>query len=113
MKVVGWRAYYEGRRVYDSHYTTWADLPADGFVEAYLYKEGGYREQMAGMDHYFYVADTDVYGYSNDAVDEIESRYPGADIKKGKWVSSEEMAEIQETAKDFLWWKPDPFNRDR
>ncbi len=99
MKVIGWHAWYADGSQYDSKDLTWCDLPDDGVVVIYLYKEGGYRESMCGFDHYFKAGN--VYGFNNDSIKEIKKRYPGASVKKGKWVSHEDMERIQQDALEY------------
>lgn len=104
MDVVGWRAWYRGGRVYDSKTTAWADLPDDGVIQIYLFMDERdktsrmpYRRGMACSDYYWYVPGEDVYGSCNaDEMlpTEIIRRYPGALIKKGRWVSEQEYADV-------------------
>ena len=100
MNVVGWRAWYLGGRAFDSKTNTWADLPDDGVIQIYLFMDTRdqttrlpYRRGMAGSDFYWHVAGEGVYGCcdaSEMKPDEILKRYPGALIKRGRWVSQEE-----------------------
>ena len=106
MKVVGWRVWVDGEGIYDSHNNTWDSVPSDGIIEMVTYKEGGYREMFSGHDHYFHAPHSKgtIYGCNNDSMDEIKRRYPGAVIKKGKWIPSEEMAKIQkDIAINYRW----------
>lgn len=100
MKVIGWRAWYAGGRKYSSKSSTWEELPKDGVIQIYLFMDERnkssrmpYRRGMAGSDYYWHVPGEDVYGACNAdemGPNEILLRYPGALIKKGKWVSEQE-----------------------
>jgi len=104
LRVMGWRAWYVGGRVYDSKTTAWADLPDDGVIQVYLYMDTRdatsrmpYRRGMAGSDYYWYVPGEDVYGCcdaSEMTPDVIAKRYTGALIKCGRWVSQEEYDSV-------------------
>ena len=108
MNVTGWRAWYVGGRVYDSKTTAWADLPDDGVIQIYLYMDRRdktsrmpYRRGMAGSDYYWHVPGESVYGCcdaSEMTPGQIAERYPGALIKRGRWVSQKEYdAAIKES----------------
>lgn len=113
MKLMGWVVWDELNQVFDSRQHTWADVPNDGILEMILYKEGGYREMLGGLDYYFKAdhRDGDIYASTNDLPAIIESRYTNPIIKRGKWVPTETFTRIQQESKDFLWWPIDPFNR--
>lgn len=105
MKVIGWRVWIDSNRIYDSREHTWKDVLNDGIILMYTYKAGGYREGFSGHDHYFQAPHPEgvIYGCNDDSTEEIEIRYPGAVIKKGKWVPSEVMARIQKEAIEYKW----------
>ena len=83
------RAWYDDGSVYDSKTVAWADLPADGFLIRIIYDATGIgKEIQMGMDFYYEAPHESgdwVLGSGNDR-DDIETRYPGAVIKLGKWA---------------------------
>ena len=64
-----------------------------------------HREGMCGIDHYFMAPHHSgtTYGSNNDTKEEIESRYPGALVKRGKWVPSSVFKKIQMEAMLYVW----------
>ena len=108
MKVIGWRVWVDGGKVYDSRHNTWDSVPFDGIIQMVTYKESNYREMFSGHDYYFHAPHPKgtIYGCNNDSLEEIEKRYPGAIIKRGKWVPPEEMARIQKEATEYKWQLP-------
>lgn len=99
MALVGWRAYFADGARYDSRGTAPEELPTDGVLGIVKYKpertRAGkpYREILSGYDHYFWWRG-EWFGNS-DPSDEIERRYPGALILRGKWVTNAEMKRVQ------------------
>ena len=96
MKTIGWIIYVDdGSKIVvcRSDQTSWEKLPLDGWVECMIYKEGCYRESLMGYDHYFKAPhrDGDIYASSNDTIEEIQARYPGAVVRRGKWVPNETL----------------------
>lgn len=101
IQIFGWRAWYTEGRVFVSREIAWADLPDDGFLALTLYYNvaapDGYplARTLSGSDWYF--KQGDIYGSSMDGGDkadteaEIEERYPGASVKRGKWTTDAEM----------------------
>lgn len=106
MKVIGWRVWIDGEGIYDSHNYTWEAVPSDGVVEMFIYKEGGYGEGFSGHDHYFHAPHLEgiIYGCNDDSIEEIQRRYPGAIVKKGKWVPPDVFAKIQKDLKLHYRW---------
>lgn len=108
--VIGWLAVYAGGSVYTSEDGPWETLPEDGILGVVLCENtrteaGAYTRQiLSGNDHYFHVP-PDVWGSSDDPADEIRRRYPGAWVKRGKWVSAAEFARAQEwlAGERFTW----------
>lgn len=100
----GWRLYYTEDRAYSSADTEWVACPDDGVLALVLYydayTDGGvqYRKVLTGDDHYFHVPGTDLYGCNNDSIPEIEARYPGAVVKRGKWTTHAEMTRVEQRA---------------
>lgn len=94
-----WRAYYSGGRRYTSREHAPEDLPRDGVLGIVKYLDrrtrGGvqYRQILSGDDHYFWWRGE--WFCNNDPPDEIERRFPGAMILRGKWTLSGEMDRVQ------------------
>ena len=121
MKILGWRAWVdtpEGVVNYDSKDDKWEDMPDDGVIFIMLYKDDGdgleenlnghrytHREGMCGIDFYFKAPHHSgtTYGSNNDTKEEIESRYPGAIVKRGKWVPASVFDKIQMEAMTYVW----------
>lgn len=105
MKVLGWRFYIDGGFVFDSRNNNWNEVSSDGVIIGYLYKEQGYKEEMCGSDRYFQAPHSEgiIYGHSNDSEQEIKKRYPGAVVKRGKWVPPEVFSRIQKEAVEYQW----------
>ena len=116
-EVVAWRAWYADGGVYQSEEMDWSDLPNDGVVYVTLfYKETtpdgqATRRFMVGEWYFRWVAldDSVVYGHTtcsklpngelvSESVESILERYPGAEVKRGKWVSDEMMERIHQEA---------------
>lgn len=122
MRILGWAAWFDtssGVEVFSSKDTAWEDLPDDGVIYIMLYKDEGdgqeanlnadrytHREGMCGIDQYFMAphhSGFPVYGSNNDTKEEIESRYPGAIIKRGKWVPAEVFRRVDMEAMKYVW----------
>ncbi len=119
IRTLGWVAWVDtvtGIVRFSSKETPWVDVPDDGIVYKMLYKvvdDGtnrqlnppNSREEMIGVDHYFEAPHRDgtIYGSSNESIEVIEARYPGAVVKKGKWVPSETFFDVQKLATDYVW----------
>jgi hypothetical protein len=103
--LIGWRIWY-AHESYNSKDNEWATLPTDGVVCLMKYgsetTSQGYpqREILDGLDHYFRQESEDgiILGASNDSVERIEERYPGAEIKYGKWVPDNLYYSIKDEA---------------
>lgn len=103
--VVGWRCWYTDDRHFNSEQDEWGELPDDGVLCVKLYYdefadngETRYTLLLDGHDHYFHVPETDLFGSSNDPVEEIHERYPGAIVKRGKWAPAEEFYSTKDRA---------------
>ena len=89
-----WRAYYtEGCR-FDSDGYRWRDLPDDGVLGIKLWLDDG-QQCIYGFDWYFHIPDTGLFAGNDDAPDEILARYPGAILKRGQWIPSDEWRQIK------------------
>lgn len=106
MNVEGWRAYYTDGRAFDSATHDWVDLPDDGLLVLVIYYDrwsgdGTVQQRMTldGDDHYFHVPGTELFGCNNDPIEEIERRFPGAVVKRGKWTEATEFYYTKERAR--------------
>ena len=108
MKEIGWRVWVDGGLIFDSREHTWEDVPGDGIIEMYVYKEGDYRESLCGHTYYYIAPHLEgfIYDSDNDPPDKIKKRYPGAIVKRGKRVPSEVMFRIQKEAAEYKWQLP-------
>ena len=104
-ELFAWRIWYTDDRHYNSEYHEWNEIPDDGVLclKLYYHDTAGdsgirYTLLLDGDDHYFHVPDTNLFGSSNDPVEEIRERYPGAVIKRGKWTTAEEFYETKQSA---------------
>ena len=105
MKIIGWRAWFVGGRKFDSAHTTWEALPDDGAILILLYHDERARNRlpkrrtMVGCDYYF--KQGEIYGHGDHPLKDVIQRYPGAQIKRGKWTTDEEYTNIiNEASKD-------------
>lgn len=106
-KVIAWKAWYTENRVFCSCDVTWSDLPDDGMLCVKIYFAGVYADNkhlsriMMGDDWYWKVGDIYAHG-SNTTVDEINQRYPEAEIKRGKWTTDEIMQKVINTMNEDI-----------
>jgi len=119
MRILGWAAWVDtetGTEIYSSKDMEWEDLPDDGIIFIMLYKDTGdgqesnisyptYTESLAGNDYYWKAPHHSgtIYGSGNDSLAEIKARYPGADIKRGKWVPHSLFEEVSLEALKYVW----------
>ena len=103
MHVIAWRAWYAGGASYCSSGTSWDELPDDGVLGVVTIfskraPNGARLKRMIdGRDWYWRAPGLDgepIYGFSDDDPDEIRDRYPGAELKRGKWTSDPEMSRV-------------------
>ena len=106
-KIIGFRAWYENDRIFDSKNTEWGDLPNDGLIVVMLYESrrlkgdnGHYRIRMANSSFYW-VVPPNILDVFHDDEDPTE-RYPGAIIKLGKWVPHEEYEAVVDSSMNSL-----------
>lgn len=94
MAVARWRAWYTENRVFDGQgFADWAELPDDGVLSVMLWFADGTRRVEQGNDHYWATPEG-IYAHSDDPLDEIERRYPGASVKRGKWTTDAQMQRV-------------------
>jgi hypothetical protein len=95
-RLLGWRAFYDGGRVFDSRETEWKDMPYDGVQVIVAYLERGERI-ISGHDYYFKLGN--LIGGNSDSLSTIRKRYPGASVKRGRWVSDEDHNRFEQEAR--------------
>jgi hypothetical protein len=94
LAVARWRAWYTEGRIFDGEgFEDWQALPDDGVLTVMLWFANGTRRIEQGNDSYFATPEG-IYGHSNETVAEIEPRYPGASVKRGKWTTDAEMDRV-------------------
>jgi hypothetical protein len=109
--LLGWVAWYSGNRTFHSDSTSWEQLPNDGAIAFMLFfdavsPEGTLmRRIMINTDHYFLAMTPEgpIYGNSNDPIDTILQRYPGAQIKLGQFISDPAYYAIEQEAWAYTW----------
>lgn len=111
LTVVGWRAWYSGGRTFDSVTTTWSELPADGALYFLLYhRTRPYCRSMCGRSLYWQepTANGPIYAY-DDSADAIISQetWQANRVKRGKWVTDNEMQEVRLAADKLTQTAPD------
>jgi len=108
-RVIAWVLYYADNvphtAVVDDagkHIDYFKSLPDDGVQSWYLYKADGRREGHEGSQWYYIVVTPEGIVYDSDArmanPEEIQKRYPGAIVKRGKRVSNEHFERIRHDA---------------
>ena len=106
-EVLGLMAWYDGGQIFKVVTPLdFAELPDDGVLEIVVYFDDGRRNFLGAMDYYFYAphADGPIYGSDiHTTADEIRRRYPGAVVKRGKWVPEATMARVTAEALDAKW----------
>jgi hypothetical protein len=104
IKIIGWKAWYEDAE-FSSDDTEWGQLPDDGIVIVYHFKSDGRRLELAGDDSYFFAPTKsgDVWGSNRETEKQVQERYPGAIVKRGKWVPLEVFHKIQARAAADSW----------
>ena len=88
---IRWRVWYDDGAIYASDEHSWADLPDDGVLVRIIYYADGTKQIQQGTDYYYeapHFSGEPVLGAGMDK-DEIEKRYPGAIIKRGRWCPDE------------------------
>lgn len=119
MRVIGWRAWVDGKKevlIFDSKEHEWSDIPDDGILYIMLYKDYGdglvenlnyeFKEPLSGDTHYFkapHHSGDDIYASNEESKKSIKKRYPGAEIKKGKWVPLSVMEKVRLEALCYVW----------
>jgi len=110
-ELLGWRAWYTGGRVFCSATTPWGRLPDDGVLAVLLIMEPSTADLELGhayhtrtvlqSDWYFRWQDSAtgdvVMGGHSDDRQAMEPRYPGVEVKRGRWVADHEWETLLKT----------------
>ena len=97
-EIIGWKAWYENDQFFESKTTDWKKLPDDGVLAVIIYSKfiqpnkENMRKVWDGYDYYFTTPESGLEVFCSD--EEPSKRYPGACIKRGKWVPILEMQKI-------------------
>ena len=104
-EVIGWRAWFEKEQIFDSKTHNWENIPDDGVLIIVQYHKiihpntkERYRRTWSGVDYYWTTPESKLEVFCGDE-SPIE-RYPGAVIKRGKWVPVVEMETANEIARN-------------
>ncbi|MHA2279264.1 MAG: hypothetical protein ACXAC5_00010 [Promethearchaeota archaeon] len=105
-QIVGWKAWYDGA-IYNSKEHSWKDLPNDGLQVVVLYTnkrlrsdDGWCRRIWSGVDYYWTTPESGSEIFCGD--ENPTERYPGAIIKRGKWIPLERYEKIRQEANASL-----------
>jgi len=106
MPVISWRAWYDGGRVFTSEDTQWEDLPEDGVQAVMLCEQGTYKGRhlaqiLMARDTYFKAGD--IYGCNDLPPDVVRQRYPGAQVKLGRWTTVDDIHRIEAEVAQFYF----------
>jgi hypothetical protein len=102
-QIIGWKVWYEDGQVFDAKTYEWKNIPDDGVLLVMLYQEkrdtSGYRYRIIhqGNDYYWTTPSSGLEVFSSN--EHPGERYPGAIIKRGKWVP---IVEYTQTVKKAL-----------
>ena len=105
MRAIGWHAWYTDNREFDSKHIAWDDLPSDGLAIVVVFmgdltpeeEPGTYTQTYHGYDYYWTIPGTPLEVFY--AHDDPKGRYPGASVKRGKWMPTEEFEQYAEDAR--------------
>jgi len=101
--TISWRCWYNNLQSeiveYTSLNSTLDNLPEDGFQAMRLWFADGNSKVISGNDYYFFYEHPTgiIYGQTNDTPETINSRYPGALIKKGRYTTESIINTINNT----------------
>ncbi|MHA2279266.1 MAG: hypothetical protein ACXAC5_00020 [Promethearchaeota archaeon] len=105
--IIGFRAWYENSQVFDSKTITWENLPDDGLIVVILYEnkrlrsgDGHYRRICSNKNYYWIVLPNLLDVFYDD--DNPVERYPGAIVKRGKWVPYAEYEAVTKEAMETI-----------
>lgn len=106
MKIVGWRIWYTGGRVFDSKLSNWQELPGDDVLFVMLYLDEftdstRYRHARYGCDTYWRLnPGQEIHHMQNEdrTPAEVLAEHPTAQVKTGALVPDAEFEAIVATA---------------
>lgn len=111
LTIVGWRAWYTGGRYFDSTTTTWEDLPELGVLYVIVYCRSRPRSRSMSTKDLYWLEITpegDIYACGDVAGSIIsQDSIDNNRVKRGKWVTDQEMAEVVAAAQPLLGKAPD------
>lgn len=99
-QVLGWRAWYEDGKTYDSETYKWSDLPVDGFQVGMTYFDDNTKRISMGCDSYG-VIDRSIIE-NNESIKVNETRYRTRFIR-GKWIADDKFHNIVNEAMESEW----------
>ena len=102
-KLIGWRAWYEGGRVFDSAGTRWEELPATGVVGFVEYED---TQTPTGFPTRRIVANGD-YFWLDEKTGRIEKT--ATSETRGEWVARPSVVGVKAGA----WVEDDEYDRAR
>ena len=104
MKAIGWHAWYSDNREFDSKHIDWVDLPDDGLAIVVVFMgevadddgDTPYRQVYSGHDFYWTIPGIPLEVFCSDENPKV--RYPGALVKRGRWMPTDEYYQYAEEA---------------
>lgn len=103
MFVIGWRAWFDNGRVYDSRQHTWSDLPDDGVLVIMLYHASGTKRILSGSDYYFLAQHPEGPIYGQDRNPPDPARFVDLQEKRGRWVPDHVQERAEHEANASTW----------
>ncbi|HDZ27013.1 hypothetical protein LCGC14_1048810 [marine sediment metagenome] len=112
VEILGWRVWYDGKKVFDSKTHTLDDLPLDGVIEFCVYRRFSdtpndiTRRFFGGHDYYFTAPhpEGEIWSSGSNTTEAgIKIRYPGARVWRGKEVPDAVMKNTAKEAVDHIW----------
>jgi hypothetical protein len=82
----------------------WEDLPDDGLLCKMIYYKDGTKQVQHGLDFYYEAPHhAGIIQGAGMCRDEIEDRYPGAVIKRGRWAPDNYYRVVMQIAHNSRW----------
>lgn len=104
--------YKGGAVVHGDGFDDWKAAPDDGVLRVDVQVSNDHTQALYGREQYFATPDG-VWGHSDDSIEEVRKRYPGAAVKRGKWTTAPEMKAVQGLAVEAKAVIDDAFDDDR
>jgi len=111
-EVLGWIAWFDDKKKYNSKETLWDDLPSDGCLIVNVFSKIEDQPNILCLtlnsdDWYWKQVREDgdiIYGSDTKQTEqEIKDRYPGAVLLRGRWASEEIMNFVNHDARNTSW----------